>query len=109
MRRQNPELAPPRNFMPRDNASVQGVLELHPKGYGFLRNPLRHYAAQPADPYVPGPLIQRLGLREGLLVSGLTEANKKGTGPRLARVENIEGEAPEKLRHRNFDELTPID
>src|SRR5439155_16061190 len=95
--------------MPVTGQSVQGVLELHPKGFGFLRNPARFYAAQPADPYVPGPLIQRLGLREGLLVGGPTEANNKGSGPRLTRVENIEGEAPEKLRRRNFDDLTAID
>ncbi len=95
--------------MPRDNASVQGVLELHPKGYGFLRNPARHYAAQPADPYVPGPLIQRLGLREGLLLAGPTEAPKKGSGPRLARIEHIEGEVAEKFAKRNFDDLTPVD
>jgi transcription termination factor Rho len=95
--------------MSRDPQSVQGVLELHPKGFGFLRNPARHYAAQPADPYVPGPLIQRFGLREGLLVAGPTEMAKKGTGLRLARVEHIEGEAPDKYRRRNFDDLTPID
>jgi transcription termination factor Rho len=88
---------------------VQGVLELHPKGFGFLRNPTRHYAAQPADPYVPGPLIQRLGLREGLLLAGPAESGKKGAGPRLARVEHIEGQAPDKYSRRNFDELTPID
>src|SRR5947208_1948189 len=35
--------------------TVQGILEIHPKGFGFLRNPTRHYAAQPADPYVPAP------------------------------------------------------
>jgi transcription termination factor Rho len=74
-----------------------------------LRNPARHYAAQPADAYVPGPLIQRFGLREGLLVAGPTEAVKKGSGPRLARVEHIEGEAPDKYPRRNFDDLTPID
>jgi transcription termination factor Rho len=89
---------------------VQGVLELHPKGFGFLRNPARHYAAQPADPYVPGPLIQRHHLREGWLVSGTTEnGSKKGGGPRLARVEQIEGEAPERAAKRNFDDLTAID
>jgi transcription termination factor Rho len=95
--------------MPRDNSSVQGVLELHPKGYGFLRNPARHYAAQPADPYVPGPLIQRMGLREGLLLAGPIEAPKKGSGPRLARVEQIEGEVVDKFAKRNFDDLTPVD
>jgi transcription termination factor Rho len=96
--------------MPRDDSSVQGVLELHPKGFGFLRNPARHYAAQPADPYVPGPVIQRFGLREGLMVAGPAEAaNKKGAGPRLARVEHIEGLAPDKYARRNFDDLTPVD
>jgi transcription termination factor Rho len=95
--------------MSRTDHTTQGVLELHPKGFGFLRNPARHYAAQPADAYVPGPLIQRFGLREGLLVAGPTEAAKKGSGPRLARVEHIEGQAPDKYSRRNFDDLTPID
>ncbi len=87
----------------------QGVLELHPKGYGFLRNPARNYAAQPGDPYVPQPLIQRLGLREGLQLGGPVEAAKKGTGPRLSRVEQIEGQPVEQFKKRNFDDLTPID
>jgi transcription termination factor Rho len=100
--------------MVRNDQLVQGVLELHPKGFGFLRNPQRHYAAQSADPYVPGPLIQRLGLREGLLLTGPTEHHHKGNGPkangpRLARVEQIEGEAPDKFKRRNFDDLTPVD
>src|SRR5262249_11686914 len=95
--------------MARDDHSAQGVLELHPKGYGFLRSPARSYNAQPADPYVSAPLTQQLGLREGLLLSGPTEPAKKGSGPRLSRVEKIEGEAPDKYRRRNFDDLTPID
>ena len=41
--------------MARDDSSAQGVLELHPKGYGFLRNAARNYVAQPADAYVSGP------------------------------------------------------
>src|SRR5438552_17921039 len=95
--------------MTSDKNQVQGVLELHPKGYGFLRNPARHYAAQSADPYVGAPLIQKFGLREGILVSGTTEAARKGTGPRLAQVQHLEGEAPDKYTRRNFDDLTPID
>jgi transcription termination factor Rho len=90
--------------------TTQGVLELHPKGFGFLRNPARHYAPQPADPYVSAPLIQRHALREGMLVSGAVEAARKGaTGPRLTEVARIEGEAPAKVKFRNWDELTPID
>src|SRR5438105_6291405 len=93
-----------------DKYTAHGVLELNPKGFGFLRNPTRHYAAQPADPYVPAPLIQKLGLREGLLIAGPTESARKGSGgPRLARVEQVEGEAPDRFARRNFDDLTPID
>jgi transcription termination factor Rho len=96
--------------MTSTNATVQGVLELHPKGYGFLRNPSRNYTAQPLDPYVPAPLIGRLRLREGLLLAGPTESGRKGGGgPRLARVEQVEGQAPDKYAPRNFDDLTPID
>jgi transcription termination factor Rho len=95
--------------MVRDAGAVQGVLEIHGKGFGFLRNPARNFVAQPADPYVPGPMIQHFGLREGLLVAGTTEAGRKGGAPRLARVEHIEGDVPAKYARRNFDELTPID
>jgi transcription termination factor Rho len=95
--------------MPHNEHPVQGVLELHSKGYGFLRNPGRHYAAQTSDPYVSAPLIQKFGLREGLLVAGPGEPPKKGSGPRLANVEQLEGEAPDKYPRRDFDALTPID
>jgi transcription termination factor Rho len=87
----------------------QGVLELHPKGFGFLRNPARHYAAQQADAYVPTPLIQKYRLREGLLIAGPTESARKGSGPRLARIEQVEGAPPDAYRPRNFDDLTPVD
>src|SRR5260370_39805584 len=97
-----------RNFMAHDD-SVQGVLELHPKGYGFLRNAARNYTAQQADPYVPTPLIQKLGLREGLLLTGPVEPTKKGSGPRLARILQIENQTPDLYRPRKFDDLTPID
>jgi transcription termination factor Rho len=91
-------------------ATSQGVLELHPKGFGFLRDPARHYAARPTDPYVPQPLIQQFRLKEGLLVAGPTEPPRKGaTGPRLASVERIEGAEPRQFRPRNWDELTPVD
>jgi transcription termination factor Rho len=86
-----------------------GVLEMNPKGFGFLRNPKFHYAAQPTDAYVSGQLVDKYGLREGLLIAGPTEATQRGAGPRLTGVETIEGKPPEQFQHRNFDELTPID
>jgi transcription termination factor Rho len=107
-----PAAAHPRsneNSMARDDQPIQGVLELHPKGYGFLRDAARDYAAQPADPYVPAPLIQKLHLREGLLLSGPLEPPRKGGGPRLGRVDAIEGLPPDRFRSRKFDDLTAID
>jgi transcription termination factor Rho len=86
-----------------------GVLELHPKGFGFLRDPKTHYAARPTDPYVPGQVIEKFGLLEGMLVAGPTEATRGGTGPRLTDVETIEGRPPEEYRRRTFDELTATD
>ncbi len=95
--------------MTHELQSVQGVLEMHPKGYGFLRSPARSYLAQVADPYVPAPLIQRAGLRQGVLVAGPVEGPRKGMGPRLMAVDSVEGENPRDRRQRNFDDLTPID
>jgi transcription termination factor Rho len=89
---------------------AQGGLELHPKGFGFLRDPARHFAARPSDPYVPQPLIQRFDLKPGLLVAGPIEPPRRGsTGPRLAAIEQIEGTDAKIFRRRNWDELTPVD
>jgi transcription termination factor Rho len=91
-------------------ALTQGVLEVHPKGFGFLRDPARHFAARPSDPYVPQPLIKKFDLRQGLLVAGPVEPPPRGsTGPRLAGVETIEGADAKSYRRRSWDELTPVD
>src|SRR5262249_57707653 len=70
----------------------------------------RHYAPTPNDAYVPGQLIDKFHLAEGLLLAGPVEPARKGSsGPRLAAVEKIEGGDPKQFRRRNWDELTPID
>ncbi|MBM4072973.1 MAG: transcription termination factor Rho [Planctomycetes bacterium] len=88
---------------------AQGVLELHPKGYGFLRQLARNYAPQPSDAYVPAQLIQKFNLREGMLLSGTAEAGNTANGPRLVEVDKIEDYAPDQYPRRSFDDLTPID
>jgi len=95
--------------MTRSAGIHEGVLELHPKGYGFLRSATRSYAPQNTDPFVPGPLMQRLGLREGHLVAGTLENSRPGQGPRINDIATIEGLPPNEFPRRNFDELTPID
>jgi transcription termination factor Rho len=89
--------------------TLEGVLELHPKGYGFLRDPKNYYSATKNDPFVPGPLIEKCRLREGSLVKGEVIPSNRGQGPRLRTVETIEGRSREEwMALKSFDELTAI-
>ena len=90
--------------------TAQGVLEMHPRGYGFLRNPARHYAPTASDAYVSGQLVDKHRLAEGLHLVGPLEPFRRGTtGPRLASIDRIEGSDPKDFRRRNWEELTPVD
>lgn len=86
-----------------------GVLELHPNGYGFLRNPATNFTRERTDPFVPGTMIEKFGLREGLLIHGMVQRHRKQQGPRLRDILDVDGLAPEEyLDIKTFDELTPI-
>jgi transcription termination factor Rho len=89
--------------------TAQGILELHPKNYGFLRSATRNYTPQPGDAYVGAPLVQKHHLLEGMKISGPVEPGRKGAGPRLTGIESIEGLKPGEFKRRKFDQLTPID
>ena len=95
--------------MSNPRSSAHGVLEMHPKGYGFLRNPARHYAPTQQDAYVPAQLIGKFNLAEGVSLGGPLEPQRRGQGPRLATVEQIEGGDPKSYRRREWDELTAVD
>ena len=89
--------------------TIEGVLELHPKGYGFLRDPKNNYSARDSDPFVSSTFIEKHGLREGVLVRGEIGPGAKGQGPRLKSVESVDGRSPEDYQQiKHFDELTPI-
>ncbi len=86
-----------------------GVLEMHPNGYGFLRNPATNFTRERSDPFVPGTMIEKFGLREGLLLSGMVQHHRKQQGPRLRELLDVDGIAPEDYPDvKNFDQLTPI-
>ncbi len=60
--------APDQNYEPVefDDAELAegvGLLELHPNGYGFLRSPENNYSRERSDPFVPGTMIEKFGLR----------------------------------------------
>jgi len=88
-----------------------GVLELHPKGHGYLRDPKRNYRAANDDVYVGGPLLSRFGLRQGVQLTGTVDVPAaRGQGPRLSELTDIEGRTPDAyLGSALFDDLTAID
>jgi transcription termination factor Rho len=90
--------------------SGSGVLEVLQDGFGFLRSPEENYLPGPDDIYVSPSQVRRFGLRTGDIVEGEIRAPKDSERYfALLKVNTINGELPEKVRHRiNFDNLTPL-
>jgi transcription termination factor Rho len=88
----------------------EGVVEVLPDGFGFLRSPDSNYLAGPDDIYVSPAQIRRFGLRTGDTVEGQIRGPKDGERYfALVKVNTINFEDPEKARHKvNFDNLTPL-
>ena len=87
---------------------AEGVLEVLPDGYGFLRSD--NYLFGQRDVYVSIAQIRRFGLRTGDLVTGKTRPSKEGERfLALLYITAINGESPEKVAERKpFEELVPI-
>jgi len=88
----------------------EGVLEIMPDGYGFLRSSDYNYLSSPDDIYVSQSQIKLFGLKTGDTVRGSIRPPKEGEKyfP-LVRVEAINGQNPADIRDRvPFDYLTPL-
>ena len=87
----------------------EGVLEILPEGYGFLRSPDWNYLYGPDDIYVSPSQIKRFDLRTGDSVLGQVRPPKEGERYlALLKVEVVNLEEPEKAKHRiAFDNLRP--
>jgi transcription termination factor Rho len=94
-----------------DNVIInEGVLEIMPDGYGFLRSSDYNYLTSPDDIYVSQSQIKLFGLKTGDTVRGSIRPPKEGEKyfP-LVRVESINGRVPAEVRDRvPFDFLTPL-
>jgi len=88
----------------------EGVLEILPDGFGFLRSPEYNYLPCPDDIYISPSQIRRFGLRNGHTVQGQIRPPKESERYfALLRVEAINGEDPERITDvTNFEDLTPI-
>ncbi len=87
---------------------AEGVLEILPDGYGFLRSD--NYLSTPKDIYISPVQIRRFRLDNGDKIRGVARSPKEGEKfPALIYVGEVNGEPPEKAyRRTKFDDLTPI-
>ena len=93
-----------------DVLRVEGVLEIMPDNYGFLRSSDYNYLASPDDVYVSQSQIKLYGLKTGDVVEGIIRPASAGEKyfP-LVKVNRINGLAPELVRDRvSFENLTPL-
>ena len=111
---------PKKNFFPsrrhvaraqltNESIEYEGVLELHYKGYGFLRNCSNNYSRELSDPFVPATFIEKYGLRQGVKVRGVMQNAKSQQGPRILKILDVDGLAPDDYCNvKLFDTLTAI-
>jgi transcription termination factor Rho len=88
----------------------EGVLEILPDGFGFLRAPDYNYLPGPDDIYISPSQVRRFNLRTGDVVSGQIRPPKEGERYfALLKVEQINYEEPDRAREKIlFDNLTPL-
>ncbi len=88
----------------------EGVLEILPDGFGFLRAPDANYLPGPDDIYISPSQIRRFALRTGDTVAGQIRPPKEGERYfALLKVSEVNFEDPAKMREKTFfDNLTPL-
>ena len=86
---------------------VEGILEILPDGYGFLRG--ENYLSSDKDVYISMVQIRRFRLDTGDIVKGISRYREGEKFPSLIFVGEVNGDHPEKaMKRKRFDELTPI-
>ena len=86
---------------------VEGILDILPDGYGFLRGD--NYLSSDKDVYLSPIQIKRFRLDNGDIVKGISRLKEGEKFPSLIFVGEVNGEHPEKaMKRKRFDELTPI-
>ena len=86
---------------------IEGILEVLPDGYGFLRGD--NFLSTTKDVYISPVQIRRFRLETGDMVKGISRCKEGKKFPSLIFVGEVNGEHPEKaMRRKRFDDLTPI-
>lgn len=106
-------ISPEKETQPFDFSDIittNGVLEIMPDGYGFLRSSDYNYLSSPDDVYVPANQVKRYGLKTGDVIDGRVRPPHEGEKyfP-LTSVDTINGRTPIEVRDRvPFENLTPL-
>ncbi len=89
---------------PRDEA---GLLEISPKGFGFLRQRKLNFKQTPADVFVTPEMIRQYGLRDGLWLEGTVQDGRRG--PQFTELKKINGVLPDRYKNLPiFEELKAV-
>ena len=100
----------PQLATPSEKLITEGVIEVLPEGYGFLRSSQNSYTASPDDIYVSPPFIKRMGIRTGDTILG--EIRPPNPGEKyfaLVKILKVNDQSPERLKARvKFENLTPL-
>ncbi len=85
----------------------EGIVEISPKGFGFLRERIRSFQPSPKDVFITPEVVRIFGLRDGLMVRCISKSGVRG--PQLIEVLSINGRPPEECATLPyFEELTAI-
>jgi transcription termination factor Rho len=89
---------------------ADGVLEVLPDGFGFLRNPEADYTASTDDIYISPSQVRRFNLHTGDMIEGEVRIPKEGERYfALNKLDKVNGDLPERNKHKvMFENLTPL-
>ena len=99
-----------KSAMPNEVLAGEGVMEILPDGFGFLRSPNYNYISSAEDIYVSPQQIRRFGLKKGDTVYGpIRTPKEKEKYFALSRVDLVNGKSPDRAKDRiHFSNLTPL-
>ena len=90
--------------------NATGILEVVPKGFGFLRSHENDLGISPTDPYLAPKLIQKYRLKTGMHIEGTGKSLKNQPNISLDTIDKVNGSDPDDIRDRlPFNKLTAID
>ena len=105
---QNPQQPrPPRVEEPVELVETEGYCEISGKGFGFIRDPKRHFQPNPMDVFVTPEVVKRFGVKDGHWLK--VEAKKNSRGMQINRLLEVNGQPPENVKMwPSFEDLTTI-